>query len=360
MKKLRILVAPLNWGLGHATRCIPVIRALLEREVEVVLASDGRALALLREEFPQLPAFSLPAYRIRYSHQNMILAFSWQIPRITWAIMREYFALRQLVQGEKIDGIISDNRFGCFHHSLPTVFLTHQLHIQIPGRLFAKFVNRINHFFIRRFGECWVPDVRGTQSLAGILSAPVHNLNVHYIGPLSRMGYEEKPIQYDLVAVLSGPEPQRTYFEKAILCQLKDTSLKTLIVQGKTEEQASETSINENLTIIPFLGAQALNQALLSSEVVLSRTGYSTLMDLQVLQKKAILIPTPGQTEQEYLGEYWKNRSRFEISTLEELDIHKAWQKLSRQPFSGTASPSSHLAATLDHWLDRVRHFRKL
>lgn len=321
MKKKRILVAPLNWGLGHATRCIPIIRALLAQGAEVLLASDGRALDLLRQEFPELKSFALPPYNIHYKWPSMMINMALQLPKLARAIYREHRAIQKLAKAQALDLIISDNRFGCFHDSVPSIFMTHQLNIITPDRLSSLMVNGINHFMIRRFHECWVPDYEGATNLAGRLSERVKGLSLRYLGPLSRMQFQAREnFQYDLIAILSGPEPQRTYFEETIVKQLLRLPYRVLIVQGRSEQRA-QRQLSSTIDCISFLTATELNQAILDSEVVLARTGYSTLMDLEVLAKKAILVPTPGQTEQAYLGKRWRSREGFAIVNQDQLNI---------------------------------------
>ena len=338
----RILIAPLNWGLGHATRCIPIIRALEEKGAEVLIASDGRALALLKKEFPTLNFFDLPAYNIQYPFSNMILSIGWQLPKIVMAIWKEKRVIEQLIDKEKIDIIISDNRFGCFSKKVKTIFLTHQLNIKMPYSWLELPVYWGNYFWIKKFDECWIPDFKGENSLSGDLSIspqlrarPVKSLRLdrsksslpfQFIGPLSRMTPQPLHKKYTAIFILSGPEPQRTILEKKILDQLPDLSGNFLIIQGKTERR-SVINLKEHIKIISFMTSEELNQSILESEIVISRSGYSTIMDLANLGQKAILIPTPGQTEQEYLAKRFFDKGIFYYQKQEELDLKIALEK---------------------------------
>ena len=330
----RVLVAALNWGLGHATRCIPLIKELKRVGAEVSLASDGRALELWRKEFPELPIQEMPAYGIRYPSSSMIWNMFWQGPKIQLAIMRERNWLSRHFQDNPYDVIISDNRFGCYHPQTRNIFITHQLNIQTPWPLTSWLANTINHRQIRNFDECWVPDWAGSENLSGILSHGefIEQANlppITYIGPLSRLsknkveqerknpGYE-----YEAITILSGPEPQRTYLEEELLIQLNNLPGNYLIVQGKTENQSK--SRRENVNIISFMTSKQLEQAIVKSKIVICRSGYSSLMDLVSLGKKAILIPTPGQTEQEYLGAYLSDRKCFVVMKQGEINIAAA------------------------------------
>ena len=316
-----ILITPLNWGLGHATRCIPIINSLVESGIKVCLASDGRALSLLKEEYPGLTAYELPGYNVRYEQTGMIWNIAKQLPKISRAILAERKAVKKIVKAKSVDVIISDNRYGCRSKQTKNIFITHQINIAIPNRRLEIISNKINHHFINLFDECWIPDFEGEESLAGKLSDT--SADHQYIGPLSRFQYAGLKKEHDLIAVLSGPEPQRSILEKKIIEQLKELPLKSLIVQGKTEIM-QRSNLSENLSLVSFLTSRDLNEAILKSELVIARSGYSTIMDLVALQKKAILIPTPGQTEQEYLAARLSAQKIFYCQEQEELDIKKA------------------------------------
>jgi uncharacterized protein (TIGR00661 family) len=326
-KPKRILVAPLNWGLGHATRCIPIINKLLEFDFEVLLASDGRSLKLLQKELPDLQTVELPAYDIRYSTNNMVFNIAFQIPKILAAIWKEDKLIKKVVEKEEINIIISDNRFGCKSKNTKNIFITHQINIITPFKPLEWLVNKINHFLINSFDECWIPDYEGQNSLAGRLSKVINIKNAKYLGALSRMEKIDIPIKYDIIAVISGPEPQRTHFEKIITRELKTTHKKCLVVQGKTDV-FERFKVNDKIEIVSFLNSKELNKAIQASELVICRSGYSSIMDLVKLNKKAILVPTPGQTEQEYLADRLKENDLFGIQLQETFSLKKELEEI--------------------------------
>lgn len=322
----RILVAALNWGLGHAARCVPLIHQLQADGHQVVLAADGRAGLLLQKEFISLPYIELPAYNIRYGSSNMVLNMAWQWPKILSAGLREHRKIKKIVTQYQIDIIISDNRFGCYHPSTKNIFITHQLWIRTPSAVLSFVVNQINHWMIRRFEECWVPDWSEKPRLAGGLSRPIPNQPHRYLGPLSRLRrvVEEKhEASYPLVAILSGPEPQRSKFEHLIIQQAKQLNQPLLLIQGKTEVQVIEKR-EGTITVQAFASGAELNAILLKAEVVLCRSGYSSIMDLVSLGKPAILVPTPGQTEQEYLARVCQDKGWFYTQAQDQFDLQKA------------------------------------
>ena len=305
-KRAVILVAVLDWGLGHATRCIPLIRQLLLKNHEVVIAGNGASFALLQEEFPRLKTEEIVGYDIKYPFDNMVLNMSFQVPRILWAIRKEHRQLKKLQQRYDFSGIISDNRYGCFVRGIPSVFLGHQLQILTPIDGLSTVVNFFHQKWLSLFDTVWIPDV--PNGLSGKLAQ--NNLqSVHYIGLLSRMKYLNPPIKYQIVAVLSGVEPQRTKLENKLIDQLEKLDVPSLLVRGKLEGETG-AQISPNFHVIPYLTSTALNRAMSQAAVIICRPGYSSLMDLAKLQKKAIVIPTPGQTEQEYLGDYLHRKKK--------------------------------------------------
>ena len=319
--KKRILIAPLDWGIGHATRCIPIIKALQNLDYDVIIAADGRPMHLLNTEFTKLEIIRFSGYNIKYpTYFPMSISMLLQVPKIMWKIKKENKVINEIIRDYQIDGIISDNRFGLYTKKVPCVFITHQLAIQSP--YFAKDIQNFNYKYINRFDACWVMDDK-VNNLAGNLSKPeITPNNATYIGPQSRFKYQKTKKKYDFLAIVSGPEPQRTVLEKGLTKALKDRKEKSLIILGKPE--LNNTKEIGNLTIKSHLNAKDLNSVILSSELIICRPGYSTVMDLSKLMKKAFFIPTPGQTEQEYLAAIFKNKKICYYQTQNEFDFEKA------------------------------------
>jgi predicted glycosyltransferase len=302
----RILIAPLDWGLGHATRCIPIIKELLHRQHEVVIAAEGPIKALLENEFPGINCLPLRGYRIQYARtkNRLLLSIITQLPKLLLNINRERKWLEKIIKQKEIDIVISDNRFGLYNKKIYSIFITHQLLIKSP--FFEQGLQKLNYSFINRFDECWVPDIEKAPNLAGDLSHPAKlpATNVRYIGCLSRFQNVEKTSeQKKLLILLSGPEPQRTLMEKKLILELNKLSRPVLFVRG-LPGSLHPLAATSHITFINHLPASELQEAILQAEFVIARSGYSTIMDLIKLKKKSILIPTPGQTEQEYLAEY--------------------------------------------------------
>ncbi len=303
-----MLVAPLDWGLGHATRCIPLIEKLLIAGFKVIIAAEGDQKILLQSAFPDLELLDLKGYRLRYGSTKWRTIFKiiFQVPKILTAINRENRWLRKLVNAKHLDAVIADNRYGLRHKKLVSVFITHQLHIRTGlNKMTDSIVQRLNYHFINRFRLCWVPDTAGEINLAGALSHPLikPRIPIVYIGIQSRIRKQNLPLLNPLLVLLSGPEPQRSLVEKKLLAQLAHYKEPVVLVRGlpaATDHIASSAT----LTVYNYLAGPPLEELINQSAVIISRSGYSTIMDLLPLGKQCIFIPTPGQAEQEYLATY--------------------------------------------------------
>lgn len=301
----KILVAPLDWGLGHATRCIPIVRELLAAGFTVLLAGSGKVKALLTKEFPQLRFVDLPGYEITYAATSWGLPFKIvaQIPKLISAINREHRWLQKLAEKESIDAVISDNRYGLRHPKIFSVVMTHQLRIKTPFNWLEDALQRLNYIYLNRFNEVWVPDREGQVNLAGELSHPKKKplVTVQYLGALSRFCGNGNDQEKHLLVVLSGPEPQRTLLENLVVAELKDYTKPVVLVRGLPQGEGA-IKLPQNVAVHTHLATEELACKMKQASFVISRCGYSTVMDVAALKKKCILIPTPGQTEQEYLA----------------------------------------------------------
>ncbi len=328
------MVIPLDWGLGHATRCVPVIRALLANGCEVLIAAEGATESLLKHEFQQLRFIPLTGYRISYSKNKYWLPFKIiaQTPRILMRIYKEHQWLKRNVKIHSITAIIADNRFGLYHSTLPSVYITHQLLIKTGNPFTEKVAQKMHYWFIKNYSFCWVPDFEGANNIAGELSHPGDRpKNVVYIGGLSRFEKKEAVEKsFDLLLLISGPEPQRSIFESLLLKQVEKFEGKSLLVRGLPnitavhEKDFEEKNNHHNLTIKNHLAAEELNAVIRQSELVVCRSGYTTIMDLIKLNKKAILVPTPGQTEQEYLADHLMQQQIFYTVSQQHFNLGKA------------------------------------
>ncbi len=332
---MKILVAPLNWGLGHASRCVPLVQRFLDEGNEVILGGDGMSLTLLRRHFPKCRYVFLAPLNLRYGKgKRQVWAMIKALPKLVAWAYKDHVMLQAVLREEKIDMVVSDNRFGLYtsHQSQTTnpsspitVYITHQLHIFLPKgwRWLEPLVARLHARIYTRYNKVWVPDYEEPEkSLSGELGHPAIShqpsafSNIEYIGPLSRFAQSTncKPqTTYGVVAVLSGLEPQRTMLERELVARYRDSQEKVLIVQGLLNRP--NTRIKRGaITIVPYMGDEELAAALKGAKHIIFRSGYSTIMDLDALSLLPSMgksggasiefIPTSGQPEQEYLAHF--------------------------------------------------------
>ncbi|MGE0561413.1 MAG: glycosyltransferase [Flavobacteriales bacterium] len=326
-----ILVCPLDWGLGHATRCIPLIQSFIHQNCKVIIGTSGKQEALLKREFPNLSFLELKGYEVEYPKgDSMITKMIVQLPKIKRAINEEHLWLEKMIDEHGVDMVVSDNRYGLWSKKVKSVLIAHQLFVKAPTGEWL--IEKIVKGYLDNFEEVWIPDVEGENNLSGDLShkKPLPS-NYKFIGVLSRFSSmldenQRKSFreELDFMVILSGPEPQRTVFENLILKQVENTKLKGALVRGLPNSDEKLKIDNAVIEVFNHLDTTRFIDYIQKSKVVISRSGYSTIMDLAVLNKKAILVPTPGQTEQEYLAQYHHEKGRFYTQKQKDFEIEKA------------------------------------
>ena len=324
--KKNILVTPLNWGLGHATRCIPIINALENNGYNPIIASDGVALQMLQKEFPHLKSLELPSYQIEYAKNGAF--FKWKMllnaPKMLEAIYEEKKIIKIWVKELKLDGIISDNRLGVRSKKIPSVFITHQLNVLTGNTTWIS--SKMHQQIIKKFSQCWVPDMETKPNLTGKLGHLENpDKNIKYIGPLSRLHKRNVEKKFDLMVILSGPEPQRGMLEEKLKQEMSFYDGNVIFIKGKIENEQKTEEIG-NVKYYNFMTTDELETAFNESEMVLCRSGYTTIMDLAQLGKKAFFIPTPGQYEQEYLAKKLQKEGLVPFSKQNDFKIEKLSQ----------------------------------
>lgn len=360
----KILLAPLDWGLGHATRCIPIVRELLHQGCTVVLAASGNGKKLLQQEFPKVLFVDLRGYEIEYASTAWGLAIKIvaQIPKLLSAIKEEQAWLQKVVVAERIDAVISDNRYGLYHPDIYSIFITHQLRIKAPLQAAEDILQEEAYKFINRFDECWVPDAESEENLAGELSHPSNKpaIPLRYIGPLSRFQKRDATsTDNHLLVLFSGPEPQRTLLEEHLIQELKDYTNSVVFVRGLPGD-AEPLSVAENITIYNHLSVEELEQKVVGASLVISRCGYSTVMDLAALQKRSVLIPTPGQTEQEYLARYLMQKNFALCIEQKRFKLKNALALAETFPYQVNIPLESKLKETIKAFVETIKTKRKI
>ncbi|MEI7661215.1 MAG: glycosyltransferase [Bacteroidota bacterium] len=328
--KRKVLICPMDWGIGHASRCVPVIQAFTGLGFQVIIAASGRPLEFIKKEYPVIPVIDFPGTQITYPRNDRLaLRMIRSLPRLVWGIWREHVALKKIIAETGASLVLSDNRYGCWHKGIPSVFMTHQLDIRVTAGLrFSKgILDALNYWFIKKYDECWIPDFEPHRGLAGSLSHPLRlPPNSYFIGILSRFsgrqhytpGYPAP--HFDLLVMLSGPEPQRTILEKKILLQLVNIDLQVAMVRGIPESDETYV-IDGRIHVFSHLETTKMEELICKSALVICRSGYSSIMDLVTLGKRAIFIPTPGQTEQEYLARYLMYKKIYFSMNQKDFDL---------------------------------------
>jgi hypothetical protein len=318
---------------------VQIIHDFIEKGHPVTIAADGAQKKLLQYYFPTTSYVSIPKYNIRYSKKAWWLPFAlfFQLPKMALAIYKEHRWLQ--ANAKAFDHVISDNRYGLFHTSLKTTFITHQLFVKAPFAWAERGIQKVQYYFINKFSECWVPDMPNYPGFAADLSHPtlIPKIPVTYIGPLSQFSVLQNasgtvpPIKYKYCFLLSGPEPQRSMLQDIIEFGAQQFNEPSILIEGRPSDLPNHYQIENLLTKLRYASGQDLLDIILQSEFIVCRSGYSTLMELLPLHKKMILVPTPGQTEQEYLASSLAHRqmavimdqATFDVVTLnEKADKH--------------------------------------
>lgn len=365
-RPLHILISPLDWGLGHASRCIPIIRFLLEEGHQVSLAGSGLSLDLLKRNIGgQATYYEIPGYNITYNKRKgrFTLKIISQIPSVRKTIRKEHEWLKDACKQVKIDGIISDNRYGLYHSEIPCVIMSHQWQILSGINKWAdRILFRWHEHQLRRYNALWIVDQQALEnSLAGRMSHPESSIlknKTSYIGHLSQINTQENTVPIEngdeILVLLSGPEPARSILNKEILYQAENLpEYNFKIICGHNDFPTTKT---KHIQIIGMATGSEINLAIQSSKLVVCRSGYSTLMDLLALQAKALLIPTPGQTEQEYLASFLSNQKVCYAQSQDILDLKNAIPKaLTYKGFSHFAMDvNQDFKYTLTEWIQEI------
>lgn len=309
-----IIWGVLNWGLGHATRSAPLIEAALRMNCRVTLASDGAALQWLQKEFPMLPVLPLPSYGIKqYNTRYSLLPTLSMLPNIYKAAHAEKRCLYRYVKQHAADAIFSDNRLGFYHRELPSFYMSHQLHI--PAGRWQGAASWLHGRYYRHFQELLVPDVAEAVLAGNMAQNPGTGKPLHFIGWPSRLRKCENQGE-EITVILSGPEPQRSRWEKQLLQQLGALNLSVNVVGGTQPICRKATTIHR----YPVLNTEELQRLFNRTKLIISRCGYTTLLDVAVTGKKALLIPTPGQWEQQYLAQSLNEKGW--LYTVQEHKMH--------------------------------------
>jgi UDP:flavonoid glycosyltransferase YjiC (YdhE family) len=326
---------------------IPVIDRYISGGSSVILGGSGKSGELLKEAFPLLPFLEVPSVEIKYKGKGMFpfMSLLWQLPAMIVSVYKEHQHIKKIVSQYPVDIIISDNRYGLYCKKVHCIFVTHQISPVLPlmFKWAEYFLYRILRTAIHKYNECWIPDFSGADNLTGNLS---HRFrlphNARFIGILSRFTkiFPSDALDpgYKLVIILSGPQPQLRDFTQSIIEQTGRLKCKALIITGL---QHGIPSYSRQISVVPHLGIAEFKNALLHADVIVCRAGYSGIMDLFALGKSAVLVPTPGQTEQLYLAEYLSGKGSFNYVSQSQLDLNKIMEEPLLQHKNGDHYPKT-------------------
>lgn len=330
-----IIYGVCSWGLGHATRSLPVIRKLISEKNNLTVISNGRSLEVLKKELgEEITYVDIPDYPMLLSENTrQFLAKS----MVYWPVFIKRIedglaALQKILNKKHYDCIISDARYDMYSKKIPSFFISHQMRIMNPLqiKMFERAMERFNMFFFKRYIGIIVPDYK-ENNLSGNLS---HNLmridenRIHYVGVLS--DFTKRPMKKDIdyLISISGPEPQRSILEEKLASQTHDLPGNVVMTLGKAEDYSIKKK--DKLTTYSFVTKELREELLNKTKMVISRSGYSTLMDVAVVGTKALFIPTPGQIEQEYLSQYHNQLGTFYSVSQEAVNL-KADVKIAQE-----------------------------
>ena len=323
-----VLISPLNWGLGHATRDIPIIRTLLNHNHDVTIAACGNALLALQKEFPACSFIDFPDYPAPYSSSRFFLPkLAASFPALLQAIANERKTLGQILARNRYDLIISDNRLGVYSAKIPSVFITHQLHFHFPLYFWPVelLALRVNGYLHEKFDKIIVPDnPPGPVALAGKLSrtsVEATRKRVFFAGILAGIERSDVPSNLDHLIMISGPEPQRSRLEEILLPQVSSLAGNNTVLLGSPAKEGLRT-ITPGCTVIGYASTAQKIELMNRAKCIVCRSGYTSMMELAELDKRrALFIPTPGQTEQEYLSWYYRENGWFYSESQYRLDL---------------------------------------
>ncbi len=344
--------------MGHTTRCVPVIRYLLGCGYKVLFAGNDQQCNYITATIAGINTIKLEGYNVHYASSAFMFmpSIAGQLPKLLAAIKKEHEWLKNIVKQHEIDAVISDNRYGLYHDEVPCVIMTHQLQVLSGmGTAVDSILRKLHYKYLEKFNECWVVDISGGNGLAGKLSHPeIFPQQTSYIGLLSQIEEQVSSYKGYILVLLSGPEPQRTILADKIWEQLQHYEGKVVFAEGSTNVPG-RTDIPDHITYHRQLVKDNLEEVLSGADIVICRSGYSTLMDLVRLNKKAILIPTPGQTEQEYLAQHLQDIGAYIYVQQASLNLSVALKaaKDFRYVQVGLQNSFDIFRNVVDRWLDK-------
>lgn len=329
-----VFISPLNWGLGHATRDLPIINEILGHGHHVTIGTTGPTLALLKKECPKCHFIDFPGYSATYSSSRFFLPkFVKDIPKMLKAFSNENKNVNKIFSREKYDLVVSDCRYGVYSAKIPSFLITHQITFHLPMVKLAEPVTELfNKYSFNHFRRVIVPDNVPPNNLCGKLCEPNFRKikeKLYYAGILCSIKKMKIKEDLDYLFSISGPEPQRTKFEDIITKDVKNVRGDKVILLGKPHEDF-ERKLDKNTLVKSHASRDEMTKLMNRAKFIICRSGYTTMMELAELGKKhGLFMPTPGQPEQEYLSKYYMDKGWFYSTSQYKLDIVEDIEKTS-------------------------------
>ena len=335
----KIFITPLEWGNGHATRIVPIIRYIKSFSSEIIIGAN-RNKTFYENVFPDIKIVEVPPFDIIYKKRTLISVLLF-IPKFIKSIKADKNFITKFAKENNIDIIISDNRYGMYYSKSYNIIITHQLNIKLNGflKIFSPILRSFIKKYLKNFDECWIPDMHDINiNLTGDYSYHefFKKINIKYVGLLSQFDcynndFEENKQDIDLLIMISGPEMHRTIFEKIVISQLMENKKEAIIVRGI--KGSNIPKIIDNIIMYDFVYFDQYRDLIKRSKYIICRAGYTSIMDLIILNKKALLVPTPNHPEQEYLVKRLSDLGYFPYMNQDNFDINKAISILKNYDF---------------------------
>ncbi len=296
-----VLIAPLDWGMGHTTRCVPIINTLLTQQCTVTIACNTAQKTYYTKELgnrQRLNYQALQGYNIFYWNKLFTLAIVLQLPKLLLKINYEHRWLTHYLRHNACQVILSDNRYGLHNSTVTNLLITHQLQVITPyGK---RIINHLIARAINKFNYCWIPDnANENERLSGILSQNnTVTIPTQYIGVLSRMALKINKQPNTVLVLLTGPNAAKQSLLQLIISKYAHTTHTVTIVN------APKCSTLANITMLTTATTEQLQGLINTHSTIITRSGYTSIMDFYALQQPVQLIATPHQPEQEYLLTY--------------------------------------------------------
>ncbi|MEK6968538.1 MAG: glycosyltransferase [Nanoarchaeota archaeon] len=323
-----------NYGLGHATRMLPVIMKLIEQGEKVTIVAKGNSLLMLKNELGDASNYELMQYEVplKFSDKGFSMFETLKAgPSFISLISSQKKWLENFSAKEKIDRVIADGEIGYHLKNKKSFFVNNQLRL-LPGSLLGDGTELLTDVFSKGFEKVIVPDDEN-GTLGGLLTSKTRfydKKRLAYVGILSSIRKKNVVRNVDYFISISGPGISKEVFTRQVMEQLHLLKGKVVVALGRPD--LKEIASKGNAKIYPYLNRKQQESFLNKAKLVISRSGYTTMMELAEIDKKAFFIPTLNHPEQEYLAKFQKNSGRFHYSKQDSFNFKEDIDEAKQYP----------------------------